>query len=101
MMFPLSRLAARMRAMGCDSATEHTGNEGKKVMRIVLIGIARHGLECPVSWTPSMAYFERRTLTFIEYARGGNHELNGIAGRTPGQLTTSWRQAIGRDEAEG
>jgi predicted dehydrogenase len=29
-----------MRAMGCDSATEHTGNEGKKVMRIVLIGIA-------------------------------------------------------------
>ena len=38
-----------------------------------------------------MAYFERRPLTFIEYVRGGDHELNGIAGRTPGQLTTSWR----------
>jgi len=36
MVFPLSRLAARMRAIG----TEHTGNEGKKVMRIVLIGIS-------------------------------------------------------------
>src|SRR4029450_7908146 len=40
MVFPLSRLAASMRAMGCDSATEHTGNEGKKVMRTLLIGIA-------------------------------------------------------------
>src|SRR5439155_9733054 len=36
MVFPLSRLAARMRAIG----TEHTGNEGKKVMRIVLIAIS-------------------------------------------------------------
>jgi hypothetical protein len=48
-----------------------------------------------------MAYFERRILTFIGYARGGDYELNGIAGRTPGQLTTSRRQAVGRDEAEG
>src|SRR5213594_1635205 len=36
MVFPLSRLAARMRAIG----TEQTGNERKKVMRIVLIGIS-------------------------------------------------------------
>jgi hypothetical protein len=43
----------------------------------------------------------RRILTFTEYARGGDHELNGIAGRTPGQPTTSWRQAVGRDEAQG
>ena len=32
-----------MRAMAVDSTTEHTGNERKKVMRIVLIGIShRH-----------------------------------------------------------
>ena len=61
----------------------------------------RSSAATPVSRTPSMAYFERRILTFIGYARGGDHELNGIAGRTPGQPTTSWRQAVGRDEAEG
>jgi hypothetical protein len=45
-----------------------------------------------------MAYFERETFIFIEYARGGDHELNGIAGRTPQQLVTSWREAVDRDE---
>ena len=48
-----------------------------------------------------MAYFERRTLTFDEYARGGNHDLNGISGRTPEQLITSWTEAVDRDEAQG
>jgi hypothetical protein len=74
-------------------------------LEIVLGGTTSFSLRSsaatPVSWTPSVAYFERRILTFIEYARGGNHERNGIAGRTPGQLTASWRQAVGRDEAEG
>jgi hypothetical protein len=47
-----------------------------------------------------MAYFERKTFIVIEDARGGDHELNGIAGRTPKQLVTSWREAVDRDEAQ-
>jgi len=36
----------------------------------------------------------RKTFMFIEYARGGDHELNGIVGPTPEQLIPNGREAV-------
>src|SRR5689334_8176191 len=41
-----------------------------------------------------MAYFERQT------ARGGDNELEGIAGRSPKQLISSRREAADRDKSQ-